>query len=87
MEVNPSNPSSISSTWSLGTATDYMYKTTSTAGNQNSGLVVDLPRIIVNEYNQQGSRHHHFTMNGFNLDKMGVQEMPNGGHYGISQDD
>lgn len=87
MEVNPSNPSSISSTWDLGTAADYNYKTTSTAGNPNSGLVVDLPRIILNEYNQQGSRHHHFTMNGFNLDKMGVQEMPNGGHYGISQDD
>ena len=47
MEVDPSRPSSINSTWSLGTAADYMYKTTSTAGNQNSGLVVDLPRIIL----------------------------------------
>ncbi len=87
MEVNPSNPSSISSTWSLGSAVDYNYKTTSTAGNPNSGLVVDLPRVILNEYNSQGSRHHHFTMNGFSLEKMGVQDMPNGGHYGISQDD
>ncbi|MEC8141910.1 MAG: hypothetical protein VX071_00290, partial [Candidatus Thermoplasmatota archaeon] len=43
MEVNPSNPSSINSTWSIGSAADYNYKTTSTAGNQNSGLVVDLP--------------------------------------------
>ena len=87
MEVNPSNPRSINSTWSLGTAVDYNYKTTSTAGNQNSGLVVDLPRVILNEYNVQGSRHHHFTMSGFNIDKMGVQEMPNGGHYGITQID
>ncbi len=87
MEVNPSNPRSINSTWSLGTAVDYNYKTTSTAGNQNSGLVVDLPRIILNEYNVQGSRHHHFTMSGFNIDKMGIQEMPNGGHYGITQID
>ena len=85
MEVNPSNPRSINSTWSLGTAADYNYKTTSTAGNQNSGLVVDLPRIILNEYNVQGSRHHHFSMNGFSLSKMGMQEMPNGGHYGITQ--
>ena len=85
MEVNPSNPRSINSTWSLGTAADYNYKTTSTAGNQNSGLVVDLPRIILNEYNVQGSRHHHFSMNGFSLSKMGIQEMPNGGHYGITQ--
>ena len=87
IEVNPSNPRSINSTWSLGTAVDYNYKTTSTAGNQNSGLVVDLPRVILNEYNVQGSRHHHFTMSGFNIDKMGVQEMPNGGHYGITQID
>ncbi|MEC7112241.1 MAG: hypothetical protein VXW72_01795, partial [Candidatus Thermoplasmatota archaeon] len=87
MEVNPSNPSSINSTWSIGSAADYNYKTTSTAGNQNSGLVVDLPRIIVNEYNVQGSRHHHFSMNGFSLTKMGMQEMPNGGHYGITQID
>ena len=85
MEVNPSNPSSINSTWSIGNAADYNYKTTSTAGNPNSGLVVDLPRVILNEYNVQGSRHHHFTMNGFTLEKMGVQEMPNGGHYGITQ--
>ena len=87
MEVNPSNPRSINSTWSIGSAADYNYKTTSTAGNPNSGLVVDLPRIIINEYNVQGSRHHHFNMNGFSLDKMGVQEMPNGGHYGITQFD
>ena len=87
MEVNPSNPRSINSTWSIGSAADYNYKTTSTAGNPNSGLVVDLPRIILNEYNVQGSRHHHFNMNGFSLDKMGVQEMPNGGHYGITQFD
>ena len=87
MEVNPSNPRSINSTWSIGSVTDYNYKTTSTAGNPNSGLVVDLPRIIINEYNVQGSRHHHFNMNGFSLDKMGVQEMPNGGHYGITQFD
>ena len=33
--------------------TDYNYKTTSTSGNQNSGLVVD-PHVIVNEYNVQG---------------------------------
>ncbi|MGA0380879.1 MAG: hypothetical protein ACO3NJ_08845, partial [Candidatus Poseidoniaceae archaeon] len=87
MEVNPTNPSSINSTWSIGSAADYNYKTTSTSGNQNSGLVVDLPRVIVNEYNVQGSRHHHFSMNGFSLTKMGMQEMPNGGHYGITQSD
>ena len=87
MEVNPSNPSSINSTWSIGSASDYKHKTTSTSGNPNSGLVVDLPRVIVNEYNVQGSRHHHFSMNGFSLTKMGVQEMPNGGHYGITQSD
>ena len=87
MEVNPSNPRSINSTWSLGTAVDYNYKTTSTAGNQNSGLVVDLPRVIVNEYNIQGSRHHHFSLNGFSITKMGMQEMPNGGHYGMTQID
>ena len=87
MEVNPSNPSSINSTWSIGSAADYNYKTTSTSGNPNSGLVVDLPRVILNEYNVQGSRHHHFSMNGFSLTKMGMQEMPNGGHYGITQID
>ena len=58
---------------------------TSTAGNPNSGLVVDLPRIILNEYNVQGSRHHHFNLNGFSIQKMGIQKMPNGGHYGITQ--
>ena len=87
MEVNPSNPRSINSTWSIGSAVDYNYKTTSSIGNQNSGLVVDLPRVIVNEYNVQGSRHHHFSLNGFSITKMGVQEMPNGGHYGITQID
>ena len=52
MEVNH-NPSSINSTWSIGSAADYNYKTTSTSGNQNS-FAVDLPRVIVNEYNVRG---------------------------------
>ena len=85
LEVDQTNPTSVNTTWLLGSPSEYNYMSTSTAGNPNSGLVVDLPRIILNEYNVQGSRHHHFNLNGFSIQKMGIQEMPNGGHYGITQ--
>jgi len=87
LEVNPQSPTtSINGSWQLGTSADFSHKTTSNVGNYLSGLIVNFPRVIVNEYNQQQSRHHHYTFdsNGVWLSKMGIQEMPDGGHYGLS---
>ena len=46
-EVNPVNPSSVNGTWLLGTQMEAMG---SSSTQTVSGLIVDLPKIITNEY-------------------------------------
>ena len=84
MELNPSSPTSINGTWSLGTSTDFDHYGSS---NPVSGLDVNFPRVTVNEYNNQGSRHHFYEFSGSLLNKQGYQALPGGGHYGLAEYD
>ena len=43
--------------------------------------------MTVNEYNVQGSRHHHYSFVGSLLNKEGYQDLPGGGHYGLAEYD
>ena len=85
MELNPASPTSINGTWSLGSSADFNNKGAS--NNPLSGLDVNFPRVTVNEYNVQGSRHHHFSFVGSLLNKEGYHEIPGGGHYGLAEYD
>ena len=79
-EVNPSSPSSINGSWLLGSR-EQMGTTSTTA----TGLVVDLPRIMTNEYYSSYGYHNYFTMNGIFVEKMGKLQLSEGGHYGMDQ--
>lgn len=85
MELNPASPTSINGTWSLGSSSDFNHNGAS--NNPLSGLDVNHPRVTVNEYNIQGSRHHHYSFTGSLLAKEGYQAMPGGGHYGLAEYD
>ena len=85
MELNPASPTSINGTWSLGSSSDFNHNGAS--NNPLSGLDVNHPRVTVNEYNVQGSRHHHYSFTGSLLAKEGYQTMPGGGHYGLAEYD
>ncbi len=79
-EVNPTSPTQINGTWLLGTK-----ETLGDASTQPSGLVVDLPKIVTNEYNSQTGYHAHFSMSSMFIEMMGKVRLPNGGHYGMDQ--
>ena len=83
-EVSKSSPSSIQGTWTLATG--------STVSRYGAGMIVNMPTIIYNEYDQQyvsgvgysyDSYHHFFTMNGNFIEHMGEVPVPEGGHYGM----
>ena len=59
----------------------------SSTNNVIAGLKVSNQRVIVNEYSQSGSKHYHYHLNGAFLNEQGIQTMPNGGHYGITETD
>ena len=83
-EVSKSSPSSLQGTWTLATG--------STVSRYGAGMIVNMPTIIYNEYDQQyvsgvgynyDSYHHFFTMNGNFIEHMGEVPVPEGGHYGM----
>jgi len=83
-EVSKSSPSTILGTWTLATS--------STVSRYGAGMIVNMPTIIYNEYDQTyvsgvgntyDSYHHFFTMNGNFIEHMGVVPVPEGGHYGL----
>ena len=82
-ELNPSSPTSINGTWLLGGDST----SCSSTNNVIAGLKVSNQRVIVNEYSQSGSKHYHYHLNGAFLNEQGIQTMPNGGHYGITETD
>ena len=83
-EVNPSNPTMVNGTWSIGSSAGI----TSSYG---AGLIVNLPTIIYNEYDRSTSgypsRHYFFNFNGISPTLMGSEEMNNRGHYGLTEND
>ena len=79
-EINPSNPSSVNGSWLLGTRDDL-----GTSSTQSSGLIVDLPKIITNEYYREYGYHNHFTMDGIFVERNGKVQIDGGGHYGMDQ--
>ncbi len=83
-EVSKSSPSSIQGTWTLATG--------STVSRYGAGMIVNMPTIIYNEYDQQyvsgvgynyDSYHHFFSMRGNFIEHMGEVAVPEGGHYGM----
>ena len=79
-EVNPSSPSSVTGSWLLGSKEQLGDSST-----QVGGLIVDLPKIVTNEYYSQRGYHNHFTMNGIFVEHMGKVLLSGGGHYGMDQ--
>ncbi|MED6337769.1 MAG: hypothetical protein VYC12_01955, partial [Candidatus Thermoplasmatota archaeon] len=56
-----------------------------TTNTQSSGLIVDLPKIVSNEYYRNEGYHNHFTMNGIFVERIGKIKIDGGGHYGMDQ--
>ena len=79
-EINPSSPTSINGTWLLGARNQL-----GDGSTMASGLIVDLPKILTNEYQSNRGYHNHFSMNGNFVEHMGIETLPNGGHYGMDQ--
>ena len=79
-EVNPSNPSSSNGTWLLGSRDQL-----GSSSTQASGLIVNLPKIITNEYYRSEGYHNHFTMDGIFVERNGKLKVDGGGHYGMDQ--
>ncbi len=79
-EINPSNPTSINGSWLLGTKADLGDSST-----QASGLVVNLPKIVTNEYTTSRGYHSHFSMDGQFVERTGKISLNGGGHYGMDQ--
>jgi len=79
-EINPSNPTSINGSWLLGTEEQL-----GDVNTQASGLVVNLPKIVTNEYYSSRGYHSHFTMNGLFVERIGKVQISGGGHYGMDQ--
>lgn len=79
-EVNPSNPTTVNGTWLLGTRDNLGSPSTIP-----SGLIVDLPKIITNEYYREYGYHNHFTLDGTFVERNGKVSVDGGGHYGMDQ--
>ncbi len=79
-EVNPSNPTSINGSWLLGSRVDLGDTST-----QASGLVVNLPKIVTNEYSNSRGYHNHFTIDGQFVERIGKILINGGGHYGMDE--
>ena len=79
-EVDPTNPTRINGSWLLGTREDL-----GSTSTQPGGLVVDLPKIVTNEYYRSEGYHNHFTMDGIFVERNGKIKISGGGHYGMDQ--
>lgn len=79
-EVDPLNPSSTNGSWLLGTRDQL-----GSSNTQASGLIVNLPKIITNEYYRTEGYHSHFTMGGIFVEWNGKLKINGGGHYGMDQ--
>ena len=79
-EINPSNPASINGSWILGSEEQL-----GDVNTQASGLIVNLPKIVTNEYYSSRGYHNYFTMNGLFVERMGKVQLNGGGHYGMDQ--
>lgn len=81
-EVNPSNPTMVNGTWSIGSSA-------SIKSSYGSGLIVNLPTIIYNEYDRSKSgypsTHYFFNFNGVSPTLMGSEVLNNRGHYGLTE--
>jgi len=80
-EVDPTNPTMINGTWSIGSAAGIK-------SSYGAGLVVNLPTIIYNEYDRSTSgypsRHYFFNFNGISPVLMGLESLSSRGHYGLT---
>lgn len=83
-EVRKTSPTSILGTWTVATG--------STVSRYGAGMIVNMPTIIYNEYDQTyvsgvgynyDSYHHFFTMRSNFVEHMGEVPVPEGGHYGM----
>ncbi len=79
-EINSSNPTSVNGSWLLGTKEDLGDSST-----QASGLVVNLPKIVTNEYTTSRGYHNHFTVAGLFVERIGKILIDGGGHYGMDE--
>ena len=79
-EVDPTNPTRINGSWLLGTREEL-----GSTSTQPGGLVVDLPKIVSNEYYRSEGYHNHFTMDGIFVERNGKIKISGGGHYGMDQ--
>jgi len=79
-EVDSTNPTRINGSWLLGTREEL-----GSTSTQPGGLVVDLPKIISNEYYRSEGYHNHFTMDGIFVERDGKIKISGGGHYGMDQ--
>lgn len=79
-EVDPTNPTRINGSWLLGTREEL-----GSTSTQPGGLVVDLPKIVSNEYYRTEGYHNHFTMDGIFVERNGKIKISGGGHYGMDQ--
>ena len=79
-EIDPSNPSSVNGSWLLGSRDQL-----GTSSTQPSGLIVDLPKIITNEYYREYGYHNHFTITSMFVERNGQVSIDGGGHYGMDQ--
>lgn len=79
-EVNPSSPTTVNGSWLLGSKEQL-----GSSSTQPSGLLVDLPKIVTNEYYRTEGYHNHFTLNGIFVEGMGKIKISGGGHYGMDQ--
>ena len=79
-EISPSNPTSAIGIWTLGTREQLGDTST-----QPSGLIVNLPKIVTNEYYYLRGYHNHFTMDNTLVERMGKVLLNGGGHYGMDE--
>ena len=77
-EINPNSPSQAIKTHLLGTRVAM-----GSSSTMPSGLYVDLPRVVTNEYQSSEGYHNYFTESGTNFVKQGKNQIKGGGHYGM----
>ena len=69
-EINPNSPSQTIKTHLLGTRVAM-----GSSSTMPSGLYVDLPRVVTNEYQSSEGYHNYFTESGTNFVKQGKNQI------------
>ena len=78
-EINPNSPSQPAlNTHLLGSRVAM-----GSSSTMPSGLYVDLPRVVTNEYQSSLGYHNYFTESGTNFVWQGKNQIKGGGHYGM----